>query len=69
MDPCILILFDDDIISAEQQAQIREKLKSLVGNNPIESIRDMARQNRKKLKSIRQEIIEEIDKLTRRSDD
>ena len=53
----------------EQQAQIREKLKSLVGNNPIESIRDMARQNRKKLKSIRQEIIEEIDKLTRRSDD
>lgn len=53
----------------EQQAQIREKLKSLVGNNPIEAIRDLARQNRKKLKSIRQEIVEEIDKITRRSDD
>lgn len=53
----------------EQQAQIREKLKSLVGNNPIEAIRDLARLNRKKLKSIRQEIVEEIDKITRRSDD
>lgn len=53
----------------EQQAQVREKLKTLVGNNPFDAIRDLARQNRKKLKSIRQEIVDEIDKITRRSED
>lgn len=53
----------------EQQAQIREKLMTLVGNNPFDAIRDLARQNRKKLKSIRQEIVDEIDKITRRSED
>lgn len=53
----------------EQQAQIREKLKTLVGNNPFDGIRDLARQNRKMWKSIRAEIVEEIDKITKRSDD
>lgn len=53
----------------EQQAQLREKLKTLVGNNPLDSIRDLARQNRNMWKTIRSEIVDEIDKITKRADD
>lgn len=53
----------------EQQAQIRDRLKTLVGNNPFDAIRDLARQNRKMWKSIRSEIVDELDRITRRNDD
>lgn len=53
----------------DQQSQIRERLKTFVGNNPLDNIRDLAKQNRNMWKSIRTEILDEFDRITKRSND
>lgn len=52
-----------------QQAQLREKLKGLIGNSPLDGLRDLAHKNGKMWKSIRADIVEEIDRITKRADD
>jgi len=49
----------------EQQQAVKEKLKQLVGNNPIQSIREMTRQNVPLWTAIRQEILNDLTNLQR----
>lgn len=55
----------------EQQQAVKEKLKQIVGNNPIQSIREMTRQNVPLWTAIRQEILNDLANLQRtgKSDD
>lgn len=47
----------------EQQQQIKEKLRKLVGGDPFAPLKELKRQNRAALQKLRQEIVDDISSL------